>query len=87
MTSVTIGKHVQSVIDPDGAVLLDLNRGKYFSLNDLAADIWRKLEQGLSLPQIEAHLVETYDAPAETLRRDLTAFVDSLRRERLVHAG
>lgn len=87
MTSLTIGKHVQSVIDPDGAVLLDLNRGKYFSLNGLAADIWRKLEEGLSLAQVEAHLVEKYDAPVEVLRRDLAGFVESLRKERLVHAG
>jgi hypothetical protein len=86
MSSLTIASHVQSVIDADGAVLLDLNRGKYFSLNGLAADIWGRIEAGRSVPQIEADLAAAYDAPAETLRGDLMAFVASLKQERLVHA-
>ena len=87
MTATRIPPHVQSVMDPDGAVLLDLKQGKYFSLNGVAAVIWERLSAGDTPEQVEAHLRRTYDAPAETLRADLDAFLARLARERLVDAG
>jgi hypothetical protein len=83
-SAVRIREHVRSVIDQDGAVLLDLKHGKYFGLSPVGAEIWLKLETGLTLPEIEAHLCRTYDAPAETLRRDLTVFVEHLRQAQLI---
>lgn len=85
--SVVIHEHVRSMIDPDGAVLLDLKQGKYYSLNGLGADIWRKLEAGRSAEQIEEELAEMYDAPTEDLRRDVADFIADLQRKRLVDAG
>lgn len=79
-----IHPHVQSVIDPDGAVLLDLNRGKYFSLNVVAVEIWKRLEAGAGLPEIEAHLRDTYDVPAGRLRQDLQAFIEHLMSQNLI---
>jgi hypothetical protein len=78
--------HVQAVVDEEGAVLLDLRRGKYFAMNGVAAEIWSGLEAGRSVPEIEAHLVRTYDGvPPETIRADVAAFVARLARESLVH--
>jgi len=82
-----IRAHVQSVVDPDGAVLLDLKKGKYFSLNGIAADIWGGIEAGLTLPQIEARLAASYDAPAGRLRADVDSFVAQLARAELIHAA
>jgi hypothetical protein len=79
--------HVQAVVDEEGAVLLDLKRGKYFAMNGVAAEIWSGLEAGRTVPQIEADLLRTYDGvPPETIRADVAAFVAQLARESLVHA-
>lgn len=82
-----IAAHVKSVVDADGAVLLDLKKGKYFSLNGIAAEIWGGIEAGLDHAAIEAHLARSYDAAPERLRADLESFMASLAREELVHAG
>jgi len=77
---------VRSVIDEDGAVLLDLKEGKYFSLNRAATAIWLKLEAGGAIPEIEAHLVGMYDASLEAVHADLDTFLSRLKRERLLEA-
>ncbi|HYR11092.1 MAG TPA: PqqD family protein [Longimicrobium sp.] len=75
--SINILQHVRSVMDPDGAVLLDLRQGKYYSLNGVGAEIWS---------QIESHLVEAFGAPQEAARADVAAFVEDLTRKNLVDA-
>jgi hypothetical protein len=82
-----IQDHVHAVMDPDGAVLLDVKRGKYFSLNGVASDIWGAMQEGLSAPEIETLLQRTYGVPAERARGDVAAFMARLEREQLVHAG
>ncbi len=84
---IRIPNHVRSVIDPDGAVLLDLKQGKYYSLNGIGAEIWRNLEAGLSAPDIEDRLARLYDVPAEVLSGDVDGFIGDLRRKRLVDVG
>jgi hypothetical protein len=81
-----IPQYVRSVIDADGAVLLDVRRGKYYSLNGVAAEIWRRLEAGQALPEIETDLTRTYEASGETLHRDLMEFLDRLTQGQLIDA-
>ncbi|HEX8692968.1 MAG TPA: PqqD family protein [Longimicrobium sp.] len=82
--SVVIPGHVRSVIDPDGAVVLDLRKGKYYSLNGVGTAIWQQLEAGRTLAEIAAHLCERYGAPGDEVRRDVADFVDTLQRRALV---
>ena len=84
--SFRVPDHVRAVTDADGAILLDVRQGKYFSLNGIALDIWQHIEAGRTLDEIEAHLAATYEAPAEVLRADLLEFVARLQQGRLVQA-
>ena len=81
-----IREGVESVIDPDGAVLLDVRHGTYFSLNDVGAEIWQQLQSGASMAELEAHVVQLYDVPPETVRHDVRQFLDGLRHRGLVNA-
>lgn len=85
--AVTIQPHVKSVIDPDGAVLLDLRKGKYYSLNGTGTQIWRSLEAGRSIGEIEAELGGAGDIPAENVRDDVRAFIEGLQAKQLVHVA
>lgn len=85
-SSVTIEPHVRSMIDGDGAVLLDLKAGRYYSLNGAAAKIWSRAERGMTLAQILADLQQTYQAPAEKLASDLTAFIHAMEEKGLLRA-
>lgn len=84
--SIDVHPHVRSVMDPDGAVLLDLRQGRYYSLNGVGAEIWSQIESGRSVPEIESHLVSALGAPRDAAAADVAAFVDDLRRKSLVHA-
>jgi hypothetical protein len=86
-SALHVSDDVRSVIDADGAVLLDLRGGRYYSLNGLGAEIWKQIESGRRLPEIEAGLADAYDVPASRLRADIEAFVGELTRMRLVRAG
>jgi hypothetical protein len=79
-----IPAHVRAVIDDDGAVLLDIRKGTYFSLNPMAVEIWRHLEAGRSVPEMEGRLQDTFDAPAAVLREDLGRFLAQLRDSQLI---
>jgi hypothetical protein len=81
-----IREHVHSVMDPDGAVLLDVKRGKYFSLNGVAADIWNGLQGGLDVSRIQADIEHEYGISADQAREDVTRFMARLEKEELVDA-
>ncbi len=85
--TLTVRSHVRSMQDDEGAVLLDLKQGKYYSLNGVAAHIWSKAAEGKDLPEILDDLEASYQAPASKLRQELTDFVSGLKEKGLVDVG
>jgi hypothetical protein len=83
---LTLEPHVRSMIDGDGAVLLDLKAGRYYSLNGVGAKIWSRAEKGMTLSQIVADLQATYQVPADKLAADLAAFVRNMEEKGLLRA-
>lgn len=75
---------VHAVIDADGAVLLDVKHGQYFSLNDVAAEIWAKLEKGWSCDAIAHYVSEEFAITLEAALHDIEAFLLTLTEKRLV---
>ena len=82
--TLKIRPHVRSMQDDEGAVLLDLKAGKYYSLNGIAARIWSQAEAGQSLTAIVDNLQESYQASPEALQKDVTSFVSGLQQKGLV---
>ena len=62
----------------DEAVLLDLDSGDYFSLNELGRRAWALLAATDSLDQVLRSLLAEYDTTEDVLRQDLEQFVDQL---------
>lgn len=77
---------VCSVVNDDGAVLLDLDRGLLFSLNPIAAVIWQQLSEHRSVEEISRYLVERCGAPLDRVEADVAAFIRELSQQRLVAA-
>jgi len=75
------------MIDADGAVLLDLQAGKYYSLNGLAAKIWLKGADGDDETTIVREICELYDIQEDTARADLRRFVTGLEKKGLIRAN
>lgn len=65
----------------DEMVLMSIERGNYYGLDAIATDIWKRLEQPLTVSDLCGALVEEYDADAETILRDVLALLEHLLDE------
>jgi coenzyme PQQ biosynthesis protein PqqD len=65
-------------------VLLRLEDGGYYALDEVGATIWDLCDGSRSVADIVAILCEEFDAPQSTVREDVLEFVGDLRRERLL---
>ena len=65
-------------------VMLDVQQGRYFGLDDIGSDIWALLESPLSVGELCEQLVATYDVDAEICQRDVLALLEELREAGLL---
>jgi coenzyme PQQ biosynthesis protein PqqD len=65
-------------------VLLRLEDGGYYALDDVGARIWELCDGSRAVGQIVDILSEEFDAPEAIVRADVLEFIDDLRRERLL---
>jgi hypothetical protein len=66
------------------AVIMSLSEGCYFGLDDIASDVWRRLEHGCELSQLVDNLMEDYDAPREVIEKDIDSLLRRLTERDLV---
>jgi hypothetical protein len=84
--SIRVPTDVCAVIDDDGAVLLDVRGGKYFSLNGVGALIWQELAAGKAPSDIATQLSARFGVPAVDVQSDVDEFITRLRSKRLLDA-
>jgi len=65
-------------------VLLRLEDGGYYALDEVGATVWELCDGSRGVEQLVEALCAQFDAPAEIVRADVLEFVDDLRRERLL---
>lgn len=68
----------------DALVLMSIERGNYYSLDSIGADIWRQLEHWITVSELCTILGKEYDADLETIRRDVLALLSALAKECLI---
>ena len=57
---------------------------KMINLNESSAFIWKLLEKGAELDSIVDEMAKEYDADKDTLKRDITDFIDKLDKAGLL---
>ena len=83
--SVLVREKELAVADVDGrAVVLSLSAGSYFDLNRVATEIWDMLAEPCRVCEIFSRLSDRHDVDAATLTHDVTPFLRTLVKERLV---
>lgn len=60
------------------SVLLNLETGMYFGLDEVGTRVWRLAADNGSLRAVRERLVEEYDADPATIERDLLALAEAL---------
>lgn len=65
-------------------VLLRLEDGGYYALDEVGARIWELCDGSRAIAQIVDVLCDEFDAPEAIVRADVLEFIDDLRREGLL---
>jgi hypothetical protein len=68
----------------DELVLLDVEAGTYFALNEVGARVWELCSGGRTMAQILDVISSEFDAPADVIERDVRGLLEDLGRDRLV---
>ncbi len=81
---VTVNPQLRSVVDQDGAVILDFERDAMMTLNATGGYVWQKLQQGKLVEEIVRDLASETGADSATVELDVQAFIEQLLRKKLL---
>jgi hypothetical protein len=80
----TMPFHLRSVVDHDGAVILDSSRNAMTILDATGAYIWQRLNRGMPLDAIVAELARDTGVDEQMVAKDVDAFMEQLKSKHLV---
>lgn len=71
----------------DGEIgMMDIENGKYYTLDEVGSYIWNLLEKPRSVKDIIATLLEEYEVDTETCQEQVLEFVNKLIKANLFHS-
>ena len=78
---------VRATHGQDGAVVLDIQRGRVLRLNITGSFIFERLQQGDPESMIIDGISQRFCVSHETAEADVNEFLNSMEREGLIHAA
>ena len=81
---VRVPEHVMSRALGEDCVMLDLESGTYFGLDEVGARVWQLLGEGKSVTETCEILARDYDASREQIESDVHELVSELAANGLV---
>lgn len=65
-------------------VMLDVISGSYYNLDPVGSDIWKRLQNVVTVAELCDALQQDYDADAETIQRDVIVWLDKMLEKDLI---
>lgn len=65
-------------------VLLDLDGGQYFALDEVSSRVWDLCDGERGVDTIVSAISDEFDAPVETIREDVVGFLQEMLDEKLL---
>ena len=81
---VVVSNHQISSNLSGEAVILNLNSGIYFGLNEVGATIWNLLQKPISIGEIRDAIVEEYEVEMAQCEQDLLSLLEDLLAAKLI---
>jgi hypothetical protein len=81
---ITVAPHLRSIVDHDGAVILDIPRNTMTTLDCTGAYVWERLQRGLEVDAIVRELARDTGAEESVVAKDVESFMEQLKSNRLV---
>lgn len=76
--------NLRSIVNDDGAVILDIEHDSISMLNPTGAYVWQGLQRGETLEIIIANLARDTGEEPVLVNRDVREFLQELKRQRLL---
>jgi hypothetical protein len=77
--------HLRSIVDHDGAIILDIRRDRFFYLNPVGSYIWERLQSGEGPEQITKALAEETGTDVSVVAADVNDFLADLKKKHLLN--
>jgi hypothetical protein len=77
-------ERIRSAHTADGGILLDVDKGKMFSLNLSASVIFQLMETGVCEDKIVEELVRRFGVSVDVAKRDFNEFRETLKNHALL---
>lgn len=84
---LNIADAIRSTRTVDGSVVLDVRRGRMFSVNPVGSKILELLEQGQNERRIAQEISRLYGTNIEVVQADVHDFMEALREQHIVQAS
>jgi hypothetical protein len=81
-----IPQHLRTVVNQDGAAILDIPRNQITTLNSTGGFVWERLQQGRTVEQVVQDLAIASDTAPSIVEQDVHTFLDQLKSEQLLHS-
>ena len=75
---------LRSIVDHDGAVILDISHNTMTTLDPVGAYIWERLQQGSQVDTIVRELARDTGADESVVALDVEEFMEQLKSRHLV---
>ena len=86
--STVVAAKTQVSADLQGeAVVLGIEKGVYYGLDEVAARVWELLREPRQVSVIRDAIVSEYDVDVATCQRDLLDFLNRLEAEKLIEVS
>jgi hypothetical protein len=68
----------------DEAILIDINTGTYFSLNEIGTEFWQMMDGSQTIEQQAATLATKYEVELEMVVNDLLELAEEMAKDNLI---
>ncbi|ELC8443070.1 lasso peptide biosynthesis PqqD family chaperone [Clostridium perfringens] len=86
LNSIIVQKEEVDVTELNGEkVMMDLDRGKYFMLNETGSTIWDAIDKKKSVSEIVDFVLENHEIERELCKNKVLEYLELLRHEELIY--
>lgn len=68
----------------DMTVMMSIENGNYYGLDDIATEIWSIIEEPIRVTDLIDKLVEQFETTAEECEKDVISFLTELQEQNLI---
>ncbi len=87
LTSTTIVSRTKDILfDSVGEeiVMMNLEQGMYYALDEIAGEIWKRIEEPISVADLCTALLKEFDVSPEDCERETLAYLQDLHERELL---